>query len=315
MNALLNELDGIDLPDHTKTPTIERSTPEAGPTTARFVGYIELGKRKQADYQGEKRAPADSVLLVFELNGKAHLRETDSGIMPNLKYETMTVKLGDKGGFKKLFNKMKAGRDSITHMAKMLGEGFILRIHHNKGTGDKKDVVYANIKNSEGEWSVAPPFAESPIDGTVTHFNVPQAITPVRLLLWDRPSKGQWDSLFIDGSRKRKNKEGVEEEVSNNWIQESIVRQATNFEGSALEAMLLAAGGVNFDTTSESDIDDNGDVIETADSAPEKPAETPASTPKPDAVAAKPADPAVQPAKTEAPPTASAEDLMKALGL
>ena len=340
-NALLAEALTLNLDDQTKTPVgFTREVPPAGKTTARFVGYIEMGKRKQRDYQGKPRKPEFEVMVVFEFNSKKHRRVIDSDEgekeFTNVHYETMAIKLGDKGSFKKLFNKMKNGRDSIKHMAQMLGEGFIITVVHNQGKGEKADVTYANIRDGDGSWLVAPPQVEDAVTGEVTDVPIPEATVPMRLLIWNSPTKLQWDSLFIEGSYTRKKKGSEEEEeVSKNWMQTKIVTGAVDFEGSALEALLLANGGINFDLTGEEDqnedvlvageddvIDDTPPTSENpADGLdePEKPAEKAPATPEKSPPAdAKPTPDKTAPAKEKAAapaPKQSAEDVLAALGL
>jgi len=324
INALIAEAQERATQDQTVTPAAyERTVLAKGKSTARFIGYIEIGKQPQRDYQGAKRNPEDSAILMFEFNSKKHARETDDGVVFPVKYETITIKLGDKGNFKKLFNKMRQGRDSIKHMAHMLGEGFIIDVQHNQGTGDKADQTYANIRDADGSWLVSPPMVEDAVSGEVQIIPVPAPTHQLRLFLWDNPSKLQWDSLFIDGTRTKTNKDGTEEEVTNNWIQERIVKSAVDFEGSALEAMLLAEGGINFDrdTPDHGGADDAGDVLEDtpapAEKSPPAASEPAKAAKEPEAVkpAAKAETKAPEPAKEPAAKPKDADDLMKELGL
>ena len=57
------------------------------------------------------------------------------------------------------------------------------------------------------------------------------------MLLWDTPTKEQWDSVFIDGEYN-KTVDGVTTTVSKNFIQ-GIAMQASNFTGSALESLVI----------------------------------------------------------------------------
>jgi hypothetical protein len=262
MNALLEQAKQSATTDQTVTPaSFTYEPPAAGKALARFVGYIELGKRKQPDYNGKPRGPEDEVLLVFELNGKKHMKQykEDEPARPTLIYEEMTVKLGDKANFKKLFNKMRGGREDIKHMAHLLNEPFLLTIEHNvvKGKDGKPDRTYANIKDKDGSWLVGPPSIEDPMSGEVTVLPVPEAITPLRLLLWDNPTKEQWDSLFVDGERTIKDKDGNEKTVSNNRLQQKIVKEAINYDGSPLQDLIEGLGGLTLD-----DVEEEEEVVE-----------------------------------------------------
>jgi len=118
----------------------------------------------------------------------------------------------------------------------------------------------------------------------------------VKLLLWHAPTMEQWNSLFIDGSRTFKDEKGVERTVSKNWLQEDIVQNALNYEGSALQALLGGVGSLDLDPTPSATASEPATTVATAAAAT-----TPAAT-----VAA----------ATAAPPAAAAgaDDLMASLG-
>lgn len=315
-NALLDQVKNIALPDQTVTPQgFTYEPPAAGKAMARFVGYIEVGKREQREYKGQEKPPEESVLICFELNGKKHMKEfkEGDGLKPTLIYEEMTVKLGDKANFKKLFNKMRGGRENITHMAQMLGEAFILTIEHNKveGKDGKADRIYANIKDKDGSWMVGPPSVEDPMSGEVTTIPVPEAVTPIRLLLWDNPTKEQWDSLFVDGDRTVKDKEGNEKVVSNNKMQQRIVKDAVDYEGSALQALIEGLGGLTLDEDEheEPEQEPEGDPLDEGGKEDSRNKEEP----KKDPVAEQPKEETKpEPAKE---PKKSTDDVFAELGL
>lgn len=229
----------------------------AGLTPARFIGYVEVGMRPQKPFQGKDKPDAEEVRLYFELNGPKHRRVVDVAGVPTNFTNVISVraakKLGDKAGYKKLFNKMTYGRDSITHMAKMLGEGFLINIVHTvvPATADKPAKTYANMKDSEGTWLISAPTISDPLTGTTTVVPVPAASQPLRLLLWNSPTKQQWATLFIDGSRTVKDAKGQEREVSKNWLQEDIVQNAKNFAGSPLQVMLGGLGNLSLEAAPE----------------------------------------------------------------
>ena len=130
------------------------------------------------------------------------------------------------------------------HVQGRVGEAFLVRVVHNKrpAADDKPERTYANIKGAEGTWLVQATRLDDPIAGTSTPVPVPEAAAALKLLLWDRPSKQQLDTLFIDGTRTVKDEKGAEREVSRNWLQEDIVQNALNYEGSALEALIGGLG-------------------------------------------------------------------------
>jgi hypothetical protein len=210
--------------------------PAAGYTTARFVSYIEVGKQPQRAYQGVEKADAFEARLTFELNGPKHVIEYEvEGVAKtrnNLIRITVTISNNEKSNFFKLLEKMTAGRNGIQHMAQMLGEGFLVQVSHNKSKDGKK--TYANLKSDV--WNVGAPSVTDPITNMVNVLAVPEATQDIQLLLWNSPSKEQWDSVFIDGTYERE-VEGVKVTKSKNFIQETAMG-ASNFVGSPLEALV-----------------------------------------------------------------------------
>ena len=246
MNELLNMAKTAATADHTKTQEAgEYTVPPAGPTPARFIGYVEVGKQPQ-EYEGVAKNPALECLLFFELNGPKHKRTVvvdgaDKEFTNRIKVTT-TVSVNSKAGFKKLFNEMRQERENITHMAQMLGEPFLITVVHNTvGEGDKAR-TYANMKDANG-WRIGPPVFIDPLDpDNKRPVPVPEPTQPIMLMLWDNPNKMMWDSIFIDGTSTIK-KDGKEVEVSKNWMQE-LCMKATDYENSPLYDMLTGIGGV-----------------------------------------------------------------------
>ena len=288
-----------DLQDQTQVSeggSFERETPPAGPTPARFVGYVEVGKRKQRPYQGKPKPDAKEVRLYFELNGPKHQRkvevEGEERTFTNVVSEKLVIKLNDKAGFTKLFRRMTYGRDGITHMAQMLGQPFLITVVHNTKEKDGKKVTYANIRDAEGTFTVGAPMYTDPMSGESIPVPVPEATVPLKLLLWDAPSKEMWDSIFIDGTRTVK-RDGVEVEESKNWLQEDIVQNAVDFEGSALQALLGGLGDLSL-------------------GGAEAPAEAPSPAPAPTLAPTPAPAPEAAPA---APTAAPGGDVLASLGL
>ena len=238
------------------TGSFEYEIPAAGPTAARFIGYVEIGKRKQPDYQGKEKPDCMEAFLFFELLSKKHAREIGEGSDKRTIYpvhrERVQVKAGERANFVKLLKKMAYGRD-VHHMALMLGEGFLLRGVHNKSQDGKK--TYYNIRTKEDGYLISAPMYNANKDPLgeedMQPLPVPEPTQPIKLLLWDDPTPEQWQSIFIDGTRTVKEKDAdgneVEVEKSKNWMQEDIIENATDFEGSALQAMLMEQGGMILD--------------------------------------------------------------------
>lgn len=282
-----------------QTTTFDNEPPPAGVTVGRFIEYIELGKQKQPDYMGKPKPPADGVRVTFELlhpkkNIHEYEVEGDKRIRADRVSIRLTKKMSDKASFKKLLKSMTYGRDDVKHMAQMLGEAFIINIYHNVVEKEGKKTTYANLHN-DGAYGIGAPFVTDPLEGTKTEVPVREAISPLRLFLFNNPTKETWDSLFIDGTREVKKDGGAVEHVSKNWLQELIL-SSISYAGSALEALL---GGVADLPTSEST-----SPVTVAEKPVAKPAEKVADKPKPSA--------AVKPkAKAEG----AAQDALAALGL
>lgn len=284
----------------------EYEVPPAGVALGRFVEYIELGRHEQGEYKGAAKAPAYEVRLTFELLTPKHIREIEiDGVATKVANRislTITKKLGDKANFFKLMQKMLYGREGIGHMAMMLGEAFVLTVVHNKSTKDPSK-TYANIKDEANGWYIAPPYKTDALSGDTTPYNVPAAMSPVKLFLWDSPTKETWDSIFIDGTRTVT--EGDKSrEVSKNWLQDKCMA-ALNFDGSALHQLV---GGLADLTT---------DPLETAaQAAPVDPLYADLEEPAPKAAAkGKPAQQAAPKAPAKAPAPAEGADALAELGL
>jgi len=228
--------------DQTKTTVFENDLTPAGKTFARFVGYTEVGKRPQKAFQGKAKPDCREARLTFELNGPNHCREVEvEGEMQKFTGVIgikLTIKSAENSGFIKLFNKMKYGRDGINNFPQMLDEGFLIDIIHAPGKDrDGKDVTYANMKDADFNYLIGAPQMTNPATGELMAFDIPESTIPLRLLLWDAPTKEQWASVFIDGTRTVK-RDGVDVQESKNWLQQDIVENAIDFGGSPLEQML-----------------------------------------------------------------------------
>lgn len=225
------------------------NVPEAGVTVGRLISYIELGKHDGGAYQGKKKPDADKVRLEFELLGPTNWIEWEvdgvqkkAGQVVNI---TIKKSLSDKGLYRKLFKKMQYGREDKNHLAKMLGEAFVITIYHNIVKKDGKDKTYVNL-HLDGEFGISAPFTVDPITKNRQFYDVPAKTQPLRMFLWDKPQHSNWDALFIDGTTEKKAEDGTVTNVSKNWLQEMIL-SAKNFNGSKLQQLL--AGVANLPTS------------------------------------------------------------------
>lgn len=223
-----------------------KAPPPEGKAMARLVEYIELGMHKQKPFKGKEKPDAAEVRLTFDLLGPKYIREITVDGKPKKICDTITVRIklskNEKAKYKKLFEQMRYGRTDIKHVARMLGEAFQLTIKHNTvGEGDAAK-VYANVELIEA------PRMYNPITGDVVDLPVPMPMSDLKIFIFDNPTLASWDSLFIPGESTFKNADGVEQTRSKNYIQE-IIMSASNFKGSAVEAMLNGANKLEEKTT------------------------------------------------------------------
>ena len=233
----------------------ERTLPTPGLRGCRFIEYIELGKQafKGPSKFGAK-APADKVRLTFELLGKNDLEDMKVGEETKKVGKRVSIEvnktLSSKGDFKKIMNCLDRGRGK-QHMAQMLGEAFLVKVTVVDAEGNictpenKKEGKYINLFSGTPDskmWTFAAPLIEDPETGEVRPVKVMPNTFPLKIFLWDNPTVETWDSLFIEGTREVKDKDGNVTNQSKNFIQEKILG-AANYEGSALQQMLMSLQG------------------------------------------------------------------------
>jgi hypothetical protein len=330
-----------DQSDRSAQSDFEYTPPAAGITVGRLIEYIELGVQPQGKYAGKEKEPAETVRLTFELlNPKKNIREVESNGKTIKIADKISLKLKKsmhpKASFAKLFDKMKYGREEITHMAQMLNDPFVITVTHNVVEKEGSKRTYVNITNEAGEYTIQAPFKTDPLTEEKTTIPVPEAISELKMFLFNKPTKGTWDSLFIDGDKTVKDEKGAEKTVSKNWLQ-TLIKSAKNFKDSPLEQLLEGSDELPDDMdelndeVTEDDLDallgDAEEVVEekkAAKAAPEKKSvknvgAKASTTKKQDATSesAKTASPskAKAKAKVETPAEDSSDALDELLGL
>lgn len=244
--------------NHTKEESFKDfQVAPAGKAAARFIEYIEVGNQPQRAFKGKAKPDADTAIITFELLSPKHISEFEHEGQQITRANKITFRVkksfSSKANFKKLFEKMRYGRDGIDHIAQMLGEAFIVNIIHNTvKQADGSERTYANISSAEMGYMIESPHTMDAETGESKAIKVRDPISEIKLFLFETPTKESWDSLFIDGEKTKTNNKGEEEVVSNNWIQDLIVN-ATNFEGSAVEVMLEGGDAIpqEFEESSE----------------------------------------------------------------
>jgi hypothetical protein len=253
--ALIAQAAGLDDQNERVTGP-EFTLPPEGITVGRFVEYVEIGMHPQKPFKGKEKPDAEMVYMKFDLVGPKNLREHEGQKFCDQISIRVKLSKNDKAGYVALYDKMKYGRDKITHMAQMLGEAFIITVVHNKGDGEGAR-TYANMKTAgaAGVWQIGAPVVTDPLTGVATKVPVPAALSEIKFFGWNVPTQETWDSLFIDGERELDDGKGGKTVKSKNWIQELIL-SATNFEGSPLHQLLGGVDGLNLPTEEEEAVEE-----------------------------------------------------------
>lgn len=298
--ALAEELEaeGVDLNEARGGGGDDYVPPAEGACRVRLVGYVELGTHTETSRQfGAKTKPRCE--LTFELSGPKHApKNIDGTLYPHRIVIRESIGFHEKNGYIKLF-KLLNSTGTAKNFLQLLGQAFRASVVHRKYTGsDGKERIAASLKNDQG-YTFQPVTYEDPETNELRTIKVDEAITPLKLLLWDRPDLDQWDSIFIDGA--------YDDGGSKNKLQEKCV-SAENFIGSALHTLLVEnerpipvpkpkaakPGKDALDAAPETG-DDNPAVGAEATEAPAKPAAAKPAAPKPAAKA-----PAAPPAAPKA---------------
>lgn len=204
-----------------------------GKALGRLIQYIEVGPQLSKAYPD--KPPVNKFFLKFAVWGKGKdktstYHEVEGGKMvPGIiktKMINVTKDLNAKSGAYKLFRRMNPDK-TAKHFAQLLNATFIIPIVHNEsGEGEQKK-VYANIDMENISLAVNPVTDEP--------FDVPEVEDEslFKLFLWTRPTKEDWDALYIDG----KDDNGK----SKNWIQDTLL-SSPQFPGSPLDVLLHGGG-------------------------------------------------------------------------
>lgn len=174
----------------------------------RFMEYIELGKKIPMHMGKPTGKPAVmNVRLGF-------IVYTPDGSIKRINPFPMSVSSFEKAKFKQVFDKMNYD-GTLKHMAQRLGQAFMFEVEQYTSKAGK-------TSNTIDFLSLRPLPKFNPNDGTPIELPALDE-AGLRLFLFDNPTKETWDSLHIE---------------SNNFIQNDIL-SAVNFEGSALQQMLM----------------------------------------------------------------------------
>lgn len=191
---------------------------------ARFVEYIEFGNQPQ-EFNGQAKEPAPEAQIGFALYDTADRKySNDDGSPYIIRPYSFALHQNEKARAHKLFVAMNWKR-TAKNFPQMLGQDFLVYIgHYDKSKTDKTkvsridlDKIFPALDQMTSQPLPVPPAREE----------------DVAIFLWDYPTKEAWDSLFREGT--------FDDGKSKNTLQEKCMC-AANFEGSALQALLMGSG-------------------------------------------------------------------------
>jgi hypothetical protein len=193
----------------------------SGMYLGRIVEYIDLGNQPQ-EFQGQAKDPAPEFRMAVALYNVPGVPAGEPYI---LRPYGLTLSQNEKSGARKAFKTLNYTQNKqITHFAQFLNEPYVFYVHEVTSKATQK-------KSMQIAWDkTLPPY--DPV--SKQPYLVPQPADDLfRVFLWDFPTAEAWNSLYIEGQ--------TDSGKSKNFIQETILA-ATNFEGSALHQLLIAAG-------------------------------------------------------------------------
>lgn len=254
--AMIDEAAGMEDQTAIHTGDFTKYKPKPGTRLCRLVGYIETGTKTLTGGKfGQKTN--DRVQLIFELLHEKDIQTYGEGDASRKEGYLLKIRLkksgSNKSDFQKIFNLLRAGRDNITHMAQLLGKGFLVTITARTEDGktvpkddpeyDKK-AVYFNAWSGEKDaktWSFAEAVKIDAVTQEVEPYRIPPANASLKLFIWANANSAMWHSIYQPGTFERKDADGNTVTRNLNFYQEEILT-AENFRGSPIETVLANEG-------------------------------------------------------------------------
>lgn len=249
----------------------------AGEAFVRISMYVEFGVQKLPAFKGKAKAPHLTFKLGAYIVGGGGVNKdgededyvVEEGQFPFISTFETPLYRNEKAKATKWFNALNQ-KGQYTSMAQALGGLYIVPIKIDKSRKDPTKLI--NIIEWDKARLAIDPASRKP-------YVLPElAVDKYKLLLWNKPSKEQWDSIYQEGFWEAKDGKPAE---SKNKLQERC-RQATNFIGSPLQQLLDELGE---DATVLPDlVDDSTGVpdVDEGDDVPDSEATTPAIPDVPD---------------------------------
>lgn len=211
--------------------------------------YIEVGSHIES-YQGKPKPAAPYFRIGFKvvggigknLEGKVEKYVLEDGRFPELvPFFKTALSFTEKAKTPKWLAALNKVGETKTHMALKVADAELYYL--DIGVKTKDDGKHVNTY----DFALLQPaikFIEDEETGAVTEklVTAPKlAASDMMILIWDLATKAQWDSIYIEGTWSKKDKDGnVIETGSRNKYQEECMT-ATNWEGSVLRGI---AGGI-----------------------------------------------------------------------
>lgn len=196
----------------------------AGYAYARLVEVIELGNHPQ-EFNGKAKDPAPEVQLGFALfNTGDRQYANEDGTPYIIRPYSFSLSQNDKARAFLLFKSLN-WKGTATSFGQLLTQPFLAKIVHEAKS--KTDATIVSRLDLKGFLPPLDAASQMP-------YPIPEAPDNIlKLLLWARPTKAAWDSLYVDGK--------WDDGQSKNRTQEKIM-SALNFAGSPLQQVLMQAG-------------------------------------------------------------------------
>lgn len=243
----ISTIDATELTDMTETKAGGQGARilPAGTAYVRPCMYIELGTQKQREFQGKAKDPAPMFVLGFRVvggggmnkEGKPERYVQEEGNFPLIKTYETPISLFEKSkavGYHQALNRVGA---KSTHFIQKLAEQPLYQLP----IGVKIDEKTKKERQDIDFRALQPAFDAAAMQEVQAPTLKPEHI---QAFLWDKPSKEQWDSIFIDGvweAQKDESGKITKPAQSKNFWQERILG-ALNFEGSPIQKLLQSLG-------------------------------------------------------------------------
>ena len=199
--------------------------------------YVEFGVQKLPAFKGKAKAPHLTFKLGAHIVGGGGTNKDgededyviEEGQFPFISTFETPLYRNDKAKATNWFKALNA-KGRFTSFGQALGGLYIVPIKIQPSKKEPSKLI--NVVEWEKAREAVDPVTRKP-------YELPELpVDKYKLLLWNKPSKEQWDSLYIDGVWEAKDGKPAE---SKNKLQERC-RQATNFEGSPLQQLLDSLG-------------------------------------------------------------------------